>query len=406
MPIAGELELGVADTSGAARHPTRLAIDPVAEYALHFFVRPGHPLMSGAPPTLAEYSRFRWRCREFHSGSPCISPASRRSSGLIARPAISCGVRSDDFSVVRFAVAAGDAVDWHRHRPSRTTSAAGARGVPFEAPWLRANYGVFRSRNARCPAWRSCSSPSSVRSMRRYRCAPRDPGVARRGARLRRNHGAGARRADVLRSITMLACLFGLAAQAHSASPPVAPPATLRVDLVHTGGRGLEVFAIDRVVLEPLPWPGRPARQSTSDSGLYRFEVREPGGRLLYSRGYSSIYAEWATTAEAREHRTFHESLRFPRRPRLCIVVQRRNRPVVRDGMESAVDPADMFVERAAPRPQPLSRSRNTVSRATRSTCCCSATVIPRRNAARISERRPADARRAVPSRAVPDATR
>jgi hypothetical protein len=38
--IAGELELGVADTSGAARHPTRLAIDPVAEYALHFFVRP------------------------------------------------------------------------------------------------------------------------------------------------------------------------------------------------------------------------------------------------------------------------------------------------------------------------------------------------------------------------------
>ena len=53
----------------------------------------------------------------------------------------------------------------------------------------------------------------------------------------------------MLRSITMLACLFGLAARAHSASPPVAPPATLRVDLVHTGGRGLEVFAIDRVVL-------------------------------------------------------------------------------------------------------------------------------------------------------------
>src|SRR6186713_760882 len=40
----------------------------------------------------------------------------------------------------------------------------------------------------------------------------------------------------------------------------------------------------------------------------------EPGGRLLYSRGYSSILGEWATTEEARDtHRSFHESLRFPR---------------------------------------------------------------------------------------------
>ncbi|HLB84920.1 MAG TPA: M64 family metallopeptidase, partial [Steroidobacteraceae bacterium] len=162
----------------------------------------------------------------------------------------------------------------------------------------------------------------------------------------------------MLRSITMLGCLFGLAAQAHSASPPVAPPATLRVDLVHTGGRGLEVFAIDRVVLEPLPWPGSPARAiDYSDTGAYRFEVREPGGRLLYSRGYSSILGEWATTEEARDtHRSFHESLRFPRPAApVRIAVQRRNAAQAFETVwESVVDPEGMFVERAAPPPQTL----------------------------------------------------
>jgi hypothetical protein len=156
----------------------------------------------------------------------------------------------------------------------------------------------------------------------------------------------------------MLGCLFGLAAQAHSASPPVAPPATLRVDLVHTGGRGLEVFAIDRVVLEPLPWPGSPARAiDDSDTGAYRFEVREPGGRLLYSRGYSSILGEWATTEEARDtHRSFHESLRFPRPAApVRIAVQRRNAAQAFETVwESVVDPEGMFVERAAPPPQTL----------------------------------------------------
>ena len=33
---------------------------------------------------------------------------------------------------------------------------------------------------------------------------------------------------------------------------------TWRLDVFHTGGRGTEVFAIDGVVVEPLPWPGHP----------------------------------------------------------------------------------------------------------------------------------------------------
>ncbi len=37
-------------------------------------------------------------------------------------------------------------------------------------------------------------------------------------------------------------------------------------------------------------------------------------GKLLYSRGFGSLFSEWAQTDEAKTlNRTFSESLRFPR---------------------------------------------------------------------------------------------
>ena len=61
---------------------------------------------------------------------------------------------------------------------------------------------------------------------------------------------------------------------------------TWRLDVFHTGGQGTEVFAVDEVVVEPLPWPGHPGGHlDTTGFGSYRFEVREPGGRVTFSRG-------------------------------------------------------------------------------------------------------------------------
>jgi hypothetical protein len=157
-----------------------------------------------------------------------------------------------------------------------------------------------------------------------------------------------------------LALLAGLlvTATAAPAATPSAQPATMRVDLVHTGGRGLEIFAIDRVVLEPLPWPGSLERAiDDSNTGAYRFEVREVGGRLLYARGYSSIFGEWITTDEARNaHRSFQESLRFPRPSApVRVAVQRRNAAQQFETVwESVVDPGGMFVERVPPPGQAL----------------------------------------------------
>src|ERR1044071_7417579 len=90
---------------------------------------------------------------------------------------------------------------------------------------------------------------------------------------------------------------------------------TMRVDYFHTGNAKQELFSLDRVVVEPLEWPGNPKQPiDRTNLGKYLFEVRDRGnGHVLYSRGFASVYGEWETTDEAREaNRTFHESLRFP----------------------------------------------------------------------------------------------
>ena len=92
-------------------------------------------------------------------------------------------------------------------------------------------------------------------------------------------------------------------------------PASIRLDFYHTGNHETEIFSLDEIVVEPLPWPGNMQWPiDTTLRGKYLFEIVDPEtGNIVYSRSFSSIYGEWETTAEARRmNRTFHESLRFP----------------------------------------------------------------------------------------------
>src|SRR3981189_298992 len=113
---------------------------------------------------------------------------------------------------------------------------------------------------------------------------------------------------------SFLFCLFSLTAAPNLAAN-VSVPRTLRVDYYHTGNSHEEWFSLDRMVLEPLGWPGNLNKSiDGSHLGEYLFEVRERGsGKLLYSRGFNSVFGEWKTTEEALHgNRTFSESLRFP----------------------------------------------------------------------------------------------
>jgi len=145
--------------------------------------------------------------------------------------------------------------------------------------------------------------------------------------------------------VVVASLLFSLSA--------LAAPRTLRVDYYHTGNSHEEWFSLDRVVLEPLEWPGNLNKAvDESQLGNYFFEVRERGsGKLVYSRGFNSIFGEWKDTDEALHgNRTFSESLRFP-----CpdspvdVTLKERAGSAFREVWKATVDPKDKFVDRSRP---------------------------------------------------------
>jgi hypothetical protein len=128
-----------------------------------------------------------------------------------------------------------------------------------------------------------------------------------------------------------------------------AAPATMRVDYYHSGNDKQESFSLDRIVIEPLPWPGNPNRPlDTTNSGKYFFEIIDKAsGKPLYSRGFASIYGEWETTGEAQQmNRTFSESLRFPavERPARVVLRKRDAANAFKDIWTFEIDPADKFI--------------------------------------------------------------
>jgi hypothetical protein len=131
-----------------------------------------------------------------------------------------------------------------------------------------------------------------------------------------------------------------------------AAPQTMRVDYYHTGNSKQEVFSIDRIHIEPLPWPGDMSKTiDDTNLGKYFFEVRDQATkRVLYSRGFASIFGEWETTDEAASMmRTFSESLRFPApdAPVEIVLKKRDAKNSWRDIWTTKVDPKDMFIDRS-----------------------------------------------------------
>ena len=156
-----------------------------------------------------------------------------------------------------------------------------------------------------------------------------------------------------MRILRLLASLTLLGASAAVA----APPATLRVDIQHSGDAKREAFALERVLVEPLPWAGNPARPvDRTNRGANRFDVLdEKSGELLYSRGYSTIFGEWRTTEEAGQlARSFQESLRLPM-PSAPVLLKVYGRDAANAFVEQwsvRIDPAALDVERgSAPAP-------------------------------------------------------
>jgi hypothetical protein len=150
------------------------------------------------------------------------------------------------------------------------------------------------------------------------------------------------------------------AATANASAAPVSAPRTMRLDYFHTGNASSEQFSLDRIVLEPLAWPGNPRRAlDETNLGKYLFVVIDRAtNRPVYSRGFASVYGEWETTGEAKEvRRTFSESLRFPApaAPVQIVLKKRDAQNAFLEVWSVLVDPKDVFIDTAAPAsPGPL----------------------------------------------------
>jgi len=121
-----------------------------------------------------------------------------------------------------------------------------------------------------------------------------------------------------VRVAAAMALSTGLASAAFAAQP-----ATVRLDYIHSGNALSEQYAIERVLIEPLPWPGDMGQRfDDTNRGNNRVEVADAKtGELLYSRDFSTVFGEWKSTDEANKlSRGFHESVRFPKPERKVTV--------------------------------------------------------------------------------------
>jgi hypothetical protein len=131
---------------------------------------------------------------------------------------------------------------------------------------------------------------------------------------------------------------------------------TMRVDYFHTGRAAERILTLDQVV-DDGPWPGsRTQLVDDTNLGKYLFEVRsQKTDRLLYSRGFASLYGEWETVPAAMEEwRTFHDSLRFPwPNAPVKVVLHRRNEQQEFERIWiTPIDPGSRFVNTAPAEPQ------------------------------------------------------
>ena len=128
-------------------------------------------------------------------------------------------------------------------------------------------------------------------------------------------------------------------------------PGTMRVDYFHSGNNETEMFSLDQVVVEPLPWTGNMAQPHDKTSrGKYLFEISDPeSGDIAWSRSFSSIYGEWETTGESKEiNRSFHESVRFPAQDSVFELVMKKRGPgnAFEEIWRIELDPSDVLVHR------------------------------------------------------------
>jgi hypothetical protein len=123
---------------------------------------------------------------------------------------------------------------------------------------------------------------------------------------------------------------------------------TLRIDYYHAGNFETEAYYIDEVKSEPY-WGGSKVNLiDTFEYGQYLFKVFDvESDKLIYSRGYSTLFFEWRTVPEAKETwKSFSESviLPYPKKDVRVEFYSRDKEGIFDKHFEYLVDPDSYFI--------------------------------------------------------------
>lgn len=101
----------------------------------------------------------------------------------------------------------------------------------------------------------------------------------------------------------------------------------LRVDLIFAGDSKNQECYLEALYKEPQ-WGGSPNNLIDKlGYGEYNYRVEDESGKLLFSKGFNSLFQEWRTTQEANElKRAMRSSVTFPfPRERVNLIISQRS---------------------------------------------------------------------------------
>ena len=123
----------------------------------------------------------------------------------------------------------------------------------------------------------------------------------------------------------------------------------MRVDLYLVGNAREEFVTIDHIYQEGA-WPEtRTHLVEPFENGRYAVKVYDvASNRLIYSRGFDTMFGEYKTTAPALNglKRVFNRSVRipYPRRPVLFVIETRDRNNILHPLFTEAVNPSDYHI--------------------------------------------------------------
>ena len=129
---------------------------------------------------------------------------------------------------------------------------------------------------------------------------------------------------------------------------------TMRVDLIFTGNDKKMDVSFEQIKQEPV-WGG--SQKNLIDPfnyGYYKYLVYDlKSNKLIYSKGFSSLFQEWQSTDEAKKvKRGFYETITFPYpKNKVRVELQSRDKKnVFSKVFEIEIDPKNYFINKEKPK--------------------------------------------------------